>query len=307
MPVIKSKKSQALYRYLDKEDLLSPGTSLCAGCPAELLLRTTLKVLGRNTVLFWAASCVAPAVSGVGSQAGAKIATTSCLMPGIAAYMTGVSRYYRRKGKDTHVVAFAGDGATADVGFQSLSGAAERGENCIYICYDNEGYMNTGIQRSSTTCLGAWTTTTPLGTEGKGKREPAKYMPLLMMLHGVPYVATATVYYLLDYIEKLNKAMTVKNGMAYIHVFCPCPTGWRAPADSGIELSRMAVQTNYFPLWEAENGRVRFTYKVKNPKPIEAFTELMGRFRHLTKEELDQLEQMVNARLRTLEALSSSG
>ncbi len=297
-------KSRTLQDYLDKEDLLSPGVGLCAGCTAELLLRTTLKVLGKNTILFWAASCAAPAISGVGSMAGTKIATTSCLMPSIPAYITGISRYYRRKGKNYNFVAFAGDGATADIGFQSLSGAAERGEKCIYICYDNEAYMNTGIQRSGTTCPGAWTTTTPIGVLSKGKGEPAKYLPLLMMFHGVPYVATATVAYLLDFVEKLKKAMAVQNGMAYIHVHCPCPTGWRAPTDTALEMSKLAVQTNYFPLWEAEKGQVKFTYKVENPKPVIEFTKLMGRFEHLTKDGVDELQGLVNSRIELLKMLS---
>jgi pyruvate/2-oxoacid:ferredoxin oxidoreductase beta subunit len=164
--------------------------------------------------------------------------------------------------------------------------------------------MNTGIQRSSTTCPGAWTTTTPIGALSKGKGEPAKYLPLLMMFQGVPYVATATVAYLLDFIEKLKKAMAVQSGMAYIHVHCPCPTGWRAATDIALELSKLAVQTNYFPLWEAENGRVKFTYQVENPKPVSELTRLMGRFEHLTEDGIDELQGMVNSRIELLKMLS---
>jgi pyruvate/2-oxoacid:ferredoxin oxidoreductase beta subunit len=205
------------------------------------------------------------------------------------------------------VVAFLGDGATADVGFQNLSGAAERGENLIYICYDNEAYMNTGVQRSGTTPRSTWTFTTPVGPKRRGKEQPTKYMPLIMALHGVPYVATAAISNLEDYATKLSKAISIKDGMAYIHLFSPCPTGWRAPLDMTVELSRMAVETNYFPLWEMEHGKYRLTYEVKNPKPIQEYTKLMGRFAHLTKPELESFQQAANERFDFIKSLTCLG
>jgi pyruvate/2-oxoacid:ferredoxin oxidoreductase beta subunit len=204
-------------------------------------------------------------------------------------------------------VCFVGDGTTADVGFQPLSGAAARDERILYICNDNEAYMNTGIQSSSTTPLGSWTTTTWVGNKSRGKATPSKYMPLIMLMHNVSYVATATTAYLEDFVLKLEKAKeAVKHGMAYIHVYTPCPTGWRTPVDSGIELSRWAVETNYFPLWEAEEGKLHFTHHVDKPKPVKDLIRMQGRFSHLTEEELEQMQQAVDERFALIGKLASS-
>ncbi len=284
--------------YLQREDLLPQGTSACLGCPAELGLRFTLKVLGKNTILFGAASCAAGFINRAG------VPNHLCLMTNIASTMEGVKRCYSAIGRDVNVVAFAGDGATADVGFQSLSGAAERGANIIYICYDNEGYMNTGNQRSSTTPYLSSTTTTPVGVRSSGKGQIAKYMPLIMAFHGIPYAATATLFHLDDYARKLEKAMEVKDGMAYIHLLCPCPTGWGVPPEASIDICRKAVKTNYFPLWEAEGGRFRLTHEVKNPEPVEAFTHLTRRYAHLTTEDLSKLQSMVSERFNLIKHLT---
>ena len=194
---------------------------------------------------------------------------------------------------------------TSDVGFQSLSGSAERGENLIYICLDNEGYMNTGNQRSGTTPRFSRTTTTPVGEMGRGKQREPKNVPLLMAFHGVPYVATATVAFPEDYIRKLSKAMAVEDGIAYLHVLVPCPTGWRASAGDSLELSKLAVETGYFPLWEADDGDFKLNFPAKNLKPIKEFTKLMGRFNHLTEEELGELTKLSRTRLRTIERLAT--
>lgn len=296
-------KTRPLYERLSTPDLISPGTGLCLGCPAELALRVAVKVLGPKVILFGAPGCGAMLVSEC------AVPTHSCLLTNVAPTMEGVRKYYRQKGKEVEVVAFVGDGATADAGFQSLSGAAERGEKLIYICYDNEAYMNTGVQRSSTTPLGAWTFTTPVGKMRRGKGQTDKYMPLIMALHGIPYSATATLAFLEDFVEKLEKAKELKEGMAYIHILTPCPTGWRARTDLSIEICRMAVETNYFPLWEWERGSLTFTYEVKNPKPIKDYARLMGRFAHLGEEDLKEWQRRVDARLNLLKRLAgpSSG
>jgi len=286
------------------EPVLAKGTLNCAGCGIDLSLRIATTFFGKNTIFSagpgCSAVCILTATDGATIQA-PTIITYMTNAPGI---MTGVKRYFQHTGEDINCVLFAGDGMTADVGFQSLSGAAERGENIIYICFDNEAYMNTGVQRSGATPYLAWTTTTPVGKVIQGKQREAKYVPLLMAFHGIPYVATACVAYLEDYLQKLAKAKAVKNGMAYIHVFTPCPTGWRAPVDSVIELGRMAVETNYFPLWEAVNGEFSLTYRPKSPRPIIEFTQLTGRFRHLTDDQLERFQGMVNSRLKLLESLA---
>lgn len=288
-----------------QEDLLSPGTSACLGCIAELSLRITMRALGPNSIVAIPPGCLGGVgVNGYGTTTGAKVPVFFPLLDNIASMLSGTKRHYKRIGRDVHVVAFAGDGGTADVGFQCLSGAAEREENIIYICYDNEGYMNTGIQRSGTTPYKAWTTTTPVGEVGRGKRQKGKDMPLIMAMHGIPYVATATLAFIDDYLEKLKKAMQVKKGMSYIHLFAPCPTGWRFPAEKTIEVARMAVETIFFPLWEAENGRFRMTHMVDYPKPVEAYLKMVGKYRHLTRQEIAEIQEQVEERYRRLEALT---
>ncbi len=290
-------KTRQVCGYLCHEDVFVPGVALCPGCSVELAIRFAMKILGKEALLFTSPGC-APLLVGRFER------VALCLMTNVASTMTGVKRYFRKVGRDVVTVAFAGDGTTCDVGFQPLSGAAERGENVIYICYDNEAYMNTGIQRSSTTPLRAWTTTTPLGKTRKGKQQAPKYLPLIMAFHGISYTATATVGYLDDFAQKITKAKEVKDGMSYIHLLSPCPTGWRFPTESTIEVSRKAVETNYFPLWEAERGKFRLTYQVRTPKPIQEFTKLMGRFSHLTEEDLVELQELVNSRFATIKGLA---
>lgn len=291
--------------YFNDEDLLVKGTRACPGCPAELSLRIALRVLGRDTIVFGGPSCMTTVMNGYGDQATTKGSYVNCLFTNIPSTMTGVYRYYRHVGKEVKLVAFCGDGAIADVSFQVLSGAAERGERLIIICYDNEGYMNTGNQRSSTTPGKAWTNTSPVGEALRGKEKNSKYVPLIMAFHGIPYAATATVAYLEDYVKKIAKAMNVKDGLSYIHLFTPCPSGWGAATDSGIDISLLAVETNYFPLWEYSDGEFRLTQEIKRPESIEGYTKLIGKFSHLTREELQAFQKVVDARYAQIKALCS--
>lgn len=292
--------------WASREDLFSPGLSACMGCNSELIIRFSLRILGRNTVLAAPPGCI-PGFGAVGysDTAGAKVPIFHPLLSNTAAMLAGIKRYYQRIGRDVQVVAFAGDGGTADVGFQALSGAVERGENIIYICVDNEGYMNTGIQRSGTTPFGAWTTTTPVGKRSMGKKRESKNLPLIMVMHGAPYVATASTAFLEDYAEKLKKAMNVKDGVAYIHLFSPCPTGWRFQPDKTIEVSRLAVETNFFPLWEYERGRFRFTRSIENPRPVEEYLRLVGKYSHLTREQIREIERITKERCEMLRSFHS--
>jgi phenylglyoxylate dehydrogenase beta subunit len=221
--------------------------------------------------------------------------------------LAGVRRYYNRIGRDVTMLALAGDGGTADVGFQSLSGAAERGEQMIYICLDNEGYMNTGVQRSSTTPYGAWTTTTPVGPALRGKTRDAKPLPVLMMMHNCEYVATASTAFMEDYYKKLDKAVeAAKKGMAYLHVFSPCPTGWRFSPSQLIQVSRKGVETNLVPLWEYsyEEGRLRFTHPIDDPLPVEAYLSLVGKYRHLDEEQIAHIQHVIDKNIEVLKNFS---
>jgi phenylglyoxylate dehydrogenase beta subunit len=289
------------------EDLVVPGISACLGCNSELLLRHTLRRVGSNVVVAIPPGCTAGSGSvGVNAKTGLKTPVFHPLLTNTAAMLAGARRYYKRIGRDVTMLAFGGDGGTADVGFQSLSGAAERGEQMLYICVDNEGYMNTGVQRSSTTPYGAWTSTTPVGPALKGKTRQAKYLPLIMVMHNCEYVATASTAFMEDYYAKLDKAVeAAKRGMAYIHVFSPCPTGWRYPTGKLIEVGRKAVQTNIVPLWEYEyrEGHIRFTHPVENPLPVQAYLSLIGKYRHLDEKQISTIQEQRDKKIERLKNL----
>ncbi len=302
--IISVAKAAPVRKYL-QEDLLSPGVAFCAGCGLELALRHTLKVLGKDIVIFASASCSAPVLIGTGHVSLEKTAFYGCLMTNIASSAAGYARYYRRIGKEVTPVCFVGDGNTVDIGFQNLSGAAERGENILYICYDNEGYMNTGYQKSSTTPRGAWTSTTEVGSTGRGKPSQSKDVALMMAMHDTPYVATATLSNLEDYASKLIKAKeAIKHGLAYIHLYSPCPTGWKLAPDSTVEMCRNVVESNTFPLWEAEYGDIRFTYQPKEQKPVASFIKMARKFSHLTDEDIQALQDNVDHRYARLQKLA---
>ena len=288
----------------DLEDLFVPGISACLGCNSELLMRHTLRRVGPNTVLATPPGCIAGVGAvGVNGLTATKTPVFHPLLTNTASMLAGARRYYNRIGRDVTMLAIAGDGGTADVGFQSLSGAAERGEQMIYICVDNEGYMNTGVQRSSTTPFGAWTSTTPVGKALRGKTRDAKPLPVIMMMHNCEYVATASTAFMEDYYYKLDQAIAAsKRGMAYIHVFSPCPTGWRFAPALCIEVGRKAVQTNLVPLWEyhREDGGLRFNYPVDDPLPVQEYLTLIGKYRHLDEQQLAHIQKTTDARIETL-------
>ena len=300
----KIKKLPKAAKYMVHEDPFAGGVAWCAGCTLELNARFVGQVMGKDTILVGTPSCSAPVLNGQNEGAWHKMGFFGCNMTGVASSATGLVRSYQKSGIDANVVCFTGDGCAQDIGFQTMSGAAERNEKMIYICYDNEGYMNTGIQRSSGTPFGAATSTTPIGEASRGKDTNRKDLPMIMSMHEIPYTATATLSHLDDYGEKLVKAMEkAKEGFAYIHVFCPCHVGWRAPMDSSVAICRAAVKTNYFPLWECEDGEYRLTRKTAKPKPIGEFTKLMGKFRHMTEEETQELQRKVDKRYRIIKTL----
>lgn len=301
---VKTKKPPKVAKYFQCEDQFAGGVAFCAGCALELNVRFVARVMGEKTILVGTPSCSAPVLNGQNTAAWHKLGHYACTMTGVASSATGIVRYYQKAGIEASVVCFTGDGCAQDIGFQTMSGAAERNEKMIYICYDNEGYMNTGIQRSSATPFGASTSTTPSGKVSQGKTTGAKNLPMIMSMHDIPYVATATLSHLDDYAEKLEKAKArAREGFVYLHVFCPCLVGWKFPMDSSIQVCRTAVRTNYFPLWEAENGTYRITRKVAKPQPIEELTKLLGKFKHLNEANTGQLQAMVDQRFRTLAAL----
>ena len=300
------KKSPVFDYFAETEDVFAGGVAWCAGCTLELAARFVPKVLGKDILLVGCPSCSAPVFFGQNKGTWHRMPYFSSLMTGVASNATGISRMLRRQGRDTTVVCFTGDGCGADIGFQPLSGAAERNEHIIYITYDNEGYMNTGYQRSSTTPLGASTSTTPAGKVSGGKPTPSKYVPLLMAMHGAAYAATATLSHLEDFAKKLKKAKErVKEGFVYLHVFAPCVMGWRIEPSTSIKVCRMAVRSNYYPLWEAENGNVRLTHEVANPQPVRDYLKMVRKFSHLGEDDVEQITETVNRRYALLKGLDS--
>jgi pyruvate ferredoxin oxidoreductase beta subunit len=221
------------------------------------------------------------------------------LFENAAAVASGVEAAYkamRRKGvplpENTKVVAIGGDGATSDIGLQAISGALERGHDLTYICFDNEAYMNTGIQRSSATPFGASTTTSPAGKKSIGQFSWKKNMPEIAAAHNIPYVATATHGYPFDLMAKVRKAVDTP-GPAYVHILAVCPTGWRSPTDTVIRQSRLAVQTGVFPLYEVENGEYKMSIDLPRLRPVKDYLKGQGRFRHLSDDIIAQIQERV--------------
>jgi len=289
-----------------REDLISPGISACIGCNVELTLRTVMKILGPNTVLAIPPGCMGGVgVVGWNKQSGAKVPVFFPLLDNTASMLSGIRLGYEAQGRhDINVVAFAGDGATVDAGFQALSGAAERGDRILYICYDNEGYMNTGYQRSSSTSRGAWTSTTPVSQNGTGgKRQHKKDFPMIMAMHDIPYMATASPAYVQDLVRKVETAMTVTEGLAYIHIYNPCLTGWGIKSEESIEVARKAVKSRYFPLFEARHRKVKINVKTRNPIPVSDYLSDIKKFRHLGEAEIQELQRITDERYTFLEAM----
>lgn len=297
--ILEDKNAAPLAASLER-DIMSHGTPYCGGCLMEFLVRFTLKVLGKDIVLVGSPACCV-----VGGRC--EVAHYGALMTNASSSLTGLSRYYRKAGKDVNCVAICGDGATSDIAFQVLSAAAERGEHFLYICYDNEAYMNTGIQRSGTTPQFSWTTTTHVGPKSRGKKQEPKNIPLLIAFHNVPYAATASLAYLEDYAAKLREGLEAsKHGVAYIHVLAPCPTGWRSNPAEVFNLSRLAVETNYAPLWEARYGRFNMTHDVEHPRPIGDFVKEMGRFSHIKADEIAAVQKVIDRKLGVIQTLAEA-
>ena len=292
----------SVFTELQRPDLISPGISSCVGCNVELTLRTVMKVLGKNSVLAIPPGCMGGVgVVGWDKQSGAKIPVFFPLLTNTASMLTGLKLAYKRRGReDIHVVAFAGDGASVDAGFQSLSGAAERNDNIVYVCYDNEGYMNTGYQRSAATPKGAWTSTTP-----GGKLQVKKDMPRIMADHRIPYVATCSPAYMKDLVKKVKRAKETVEGFSYLHVLNPCVSGWGFRPETSIEIARLSVKTRYFPLYEVVHGQYRITVDVPDPLPLGEYTGRLKKFSQLGEPALAEMEALVGQQWEELKALEN--
>ena len=278
---------------------LSKGHRGCQGCGEVLALRLAAKVVGSSMIAVSATGCMEIITSPYPQTAWetpwihVAFENTAAVASGVEAGRKALIRKGRIADDGAKVVAFAGDGATADIGMQALSGALERGHDFTYICLDNEAYMNTGIQRSSSTPWGAGTTTSPAGKKSKGQTTWKKNMAAIAAAHNIPYVATASPAFHLDLMNKVKKAITVP-GPAYVHIYAPCPTGWRCAPEDSLETARLVVNTRIFPLYEVIDGRYVLSRDVKNPKPVDDYLKIQRRFRHLGPEDIALIQKRID-------------
>jgi pyruvate ferredoxin oxidoreductase beta subunit len=270
---------------LPLKEHFGPGHRLCQGCGAGIIARLVTKVAGDNTIVTNATGCLEVSSTFYPDTAWG-IPYIHVAFENAAAAASGIRVAYtslQRKGlRDTspNVIAFGGDGGTADIGLQALSGALERGDHILYICYDNEAYMNTGIQRSSATPYGAWTTTSPPGKISPGQKTGKKDLVAIAVAHGIKYAATANVAYLIDAANKVEKALNTP-GASFIHFLSPCTPGWRIDSASSVKVSRLAVQTALWPLYEVVDGEYITTVKISKRLPVTEYLKTQGRFRHM--------------------------
>ena len=299
-------------RTLTQKEYFAPGHRSCQGCAEALAVRLVCKALGRNVIIAAATGCM-EIVSSPLPYTSWRVPWFHCAFENTAAVASGIEvglKVLMKKGripqKKVVTVGMAGDGGTADIGLQALSGALERGHDFIYVCTDNEAYMNTGIQRSSSTPFGASTTTSPAGKMRPGQITWKKNMAAIAAAHNIAYVATACPSYPLDLIQKVKKAADIQ-GAAYIHILSVCPTGWRSAPELSIKLGRLAVETGVFPLYEVEHGTYRLSLDFPKLKPIKEYMKYQGRFRHMTDEMIEEIEKRVHKEYEQLREKAKRG
>jgi len=278
-----------------KPELLAGGHRSCAGCAAPAILRQALHVAGQDTVVGFATGCMEVSTT-IYPYTAWRVPYIHCAFENCAATVSGVEAAYRvlqRKGripadKKINFIAVGGDGGSYDIGFQSLSGAMERGHRMLYVCYDNNAYMNTGTQRSSATPRGAATNTSPNGSVISGKQQPRKDLTACMVAHNIPYVAQASVSHHIDFMRKVARALEI-DGPSFINILQPCHRGWGCKPEDSIELARVAVETRWWPLYEVDHGRWKVNHKPKTLVPVADWFKLQARFKHLAAEDNDGL------------------
>lgn len=287
-------------------NLFTPGHRACAGCGGTIILRMLMSVAGKDTVVGGATGCM-EVVSTIYPYTSWDVNFVHNAFENSAATVSGIESGYRalkKKGKiknDIKFIAFGGDGGTYDIGLQSLSGAVERGHNMLYVCYNNGAYMNTGIQRSSATPFGAHTTTSPAGTEVKGKMQEMKDLTEIMISHNIAYAAQGSPHNWSDLTKKFEKALSVE-GPTFINVLSPCPLGWGSDPAKSIEIAKLAVDSLLWPLYEYENGKYKVNYKPRKVKDIEEFLFTQTRFKHLKneKELIEEMKRQINTKWESL-------
>ncbi|MFW6160420.1 MAG: 3-methyl-2-oxobutanoate dehydrogenase subunit beta [Acidobacteriota bacterium] len=286
-----AKKEKKMRLSLPPEEHMHSGNLACQGCGASLAMRYFLKALGQKTALCIPACCWS-VIDGPFPYSSLDVPIFHCAFETAAVSAAGVKAGLEMIGdNETTVVAWAGDGGTFDIGIQALSGVAERNDDIIYVCYDNEAYMNTGIQRSSATPYGAWTTTTPVK---HFKNRPKKDIDAILAAHRIPYLATASVGFPEDLFRKAEKAKKIR-GTKFLHIYAPCPSGWKSRPEDTIKLAKLVVQCGIFPLFEVEEGeKWKINIKPREKKPVGEYLRLQGRFHHLTEEQIAAVQEEVD-------------
>jgi len=278
------------------------GHTACAGCGCVIAIDEMLKALGPDVVVVNATGCM-EIVSSVYPTPNWKVPYVHSLFENVPAVASGISRAFKTLGKKGVVLGFSGDGGAYDIGFGALSGAMERNEDMLFVIYDNEAYMNTGVQRSGATPFHAATTTSP--QEVSGKREWKKDISFIAAAHGVPYVATASIAFPVDFKNKLAKAKA-KKGFRLVTVYANCPIGWRHDSALTIEIAKKAVESGMWQLFEIEDGIFKRTYKPKQLVPVESYLSPQGRFKHLTPEMVKLIQEHINKTAADLDRLEGS-
>ena len=287
---------------MTERELLQPGLLSCQGCGATLAMKFALMGLGKRTIIVIPACCWS-IIIGPYPYSALQVPVIHVPFETAAVSASGVRAALDIRGeKDVAVMAWAGDGGTFDIGLQALSGTAERNDDIIYVCYDNEAYMNTGTQRSSATPIGAWTTTTP---EGSLKEEPKKDIEKIMLAHGIPYVATASVAHPDDVVRKFQKARGIR-GTKFIHLLSPCPPGWRIDPNKSVQITRMATQAKVFPLYEVENGKYTISLYPGKEIPVREYLKAQGRFREMNEGMVNAVQERVDRKWEDLVKLAGS-
>ena len=260
--------------------MFKPGHTACAGCGQAIAARLVIEAAGSNTIVANNTGCL-EVFSTRYPESAWNVPWIHSLFENAAAVASGVEAalIYLGKKDTTNVIAQGGDGGTADIGLQALSGMLERGHDILYVCYDNEAYMNTGVQRSGLTPFNTNTSTSPAGEKSLGNLRPKKPLPEIALAHGIPYVATCSVAYPADLQRKVKKAISIK-GPKYIQIHVPCPLGWRHETEMTNQVDRLAVETGLYPLIEYENGALVSRRQIE-PKPVEEYLKIQGRFKHL--------------------------
>ncbi len=292
---------------LPEKEFFAPGHRACTGCGPAIAMRLATKAAGENTIVIGVTGCMEVVSTPYPQTAWALPWVHGAFETG-ASVASGVDAALKAAGrrKGTNVMAISGDGGMFDIGFGALSGALERKQDFLTLCYDNEAYMNTGIQRSGATPQYAWTTTTPVGTVEHGKRQTKKPLPFIVAAHGASYVATASIGEEMDFVAKVRKALSIR-GPTFIHILAPCIPGWKTDPKNTVTIGDLAVNTGVQPLYEIKNGVLKFTKKIAKRVPVKEYLRLQGRFKHLTDKDIVNVQSYVDHNYNWLLSLEKKG